>query len=72
MMLVCPFNVEPPYTTLLYSKIGLYRGIHLFLIFNLYHRFWVLVRTAYVLRKNKKNISIFHRKKIIFYNREIL
>ena len=36
----------PPYTTLLYSKTGVYRGIHYFLIFALKHILWVLVRTA--------------------------
>ena len=37
---------RPPYTPLLCSKIGVYRGIHYFLIFALKHRLWVLVRTA--------------------------
>ena len=36
----------PPYTPILYSKTGVYRGIHFFLIFALKHRLWVLVRTA--------------------------
>ena len=36
----------PPYTPLLYSKSGVYRGKHYFLIFALKHRLWVLVRTA--------------------------
>ena len=36
----------PPYTPLLYSKTGVYRGIHHFLIFALKHKLWVLVRTA--------------------------
>ena len=36
----------PPYTPLLYSKTGVYRGIHFFLIFSQKHRLWVLVRTA--------------------------
>ena len=35
----------PPYTTLLYSKTGVYRGIHYFNIFALKHILWVLVRT---------------------------
>ena len=62
----------PPYTPLLYSKIGVYRGIHIFLIFALKHRLWVLVRTASmlttvnVLSKNKKNITISHLKIIFF------
>ena len=60
----------PPYTPLLYSKTGVYRGKHNFLIFALKHRSWVLVRTAsmrrfkrvstiYVLSKNKKIINFF-------------
>ena len=36
----------PPYTPLLYSKTGDYRGIHFFSYFALKHRLWVLVRTA--------------------------
>ena len=36
----------PPYTPRLYSKTGVYRGIHYFLIFALKHILWVLVRTA--------------------------
>ena len=35
----------PPYTPLLYSKTGVYRGIH-FLIFALKHILWVLVLTC--------------------------
>ena len=35
----------PPYTQLLYSKIGVNRGIHYFHFFALKHRLWVLVRT---------------------------
>ena len=42
-------------TQLLYSKTGVYRGIHYFLNFALKHRFWVLVRTAS--SKNMKNIT---------------
>ena len=67
----------PPYTPLLYSKTGVYRGELVFLIFALKHRLWVLVRTAsvlrffriptiYVLSKNKKNITFFHLKITIF------
>ena len=37
----------PPYTPL-YSKTGVYRGKHNFLIFALKYRLWVLVRTASV------------------------
>ena len=32
----------PPYTPLLYSKIGVCRGIPIFLIFDPKHRLWVL------------------------------
>ena len=35
--------MNTPYTPLLYSKTGVYRGIHFFLIFALKHRLWVLV-----------------------------
>ena len=31
----------PPYTPLLYSKTGVYMGIHYFLIFALKHIYWV-------------------------------
>ena len=41
----CGYTLEPPHC-ILYSKIGVYRGIHYFLIFALKHRLWVLVRTA--------------------------
>ena len=63
---------RPPYIPLLYSKIGVYRGIHYFLIFDLKHRLWVHVRTAsrvhtiYALSKNLKYITVFHLKFIIF------
>ena len=40
---------RPPYTGLLYSKTGVYRGIHFCLIFVLKHRSQVLVRTEAVL-----------------------
>ena len=36
----------PPLTQLLYSKSGVFRGITIFLIFDLKYRLWVLVRTA--------------------------
>ena len=36
--------MNTPYTPVLYSKTGVYRGIHFFLIFALQHRSWVLVR----------------------------
>ena len=66
-----------PYTPLLYSKTGVCRGIHFFLIFALKHRLWVLIRTASmrrfecvptinVLEQKKKDIIIFHLKINIF------
>ena len=36
----------PPHTPLLYSKVGVYRGIPIFLMFVPKHRLWVHVRTA--------------------------
>ena len=68
----------PPYTPLLYSKTGVYRGLHYFLIFALKHRLWVLVRTAsprrfkheptinVLSKKKEKNLTIFRLKIIIF------
>ena len=44
----------PPYTPLLYSKTGVYRGVHYFLIFALKHRLWILVRTASFEQKYEK------------------
>ena len=77
--------VNTPLHTLLYtrSKIGVYRGICYFLIFDLKHRLWVLIRTASlrqflcaptinVLSKNKKNIKKFSSENYHFYSREIL
>ena len=73
IVIAFPCNVYP--LTLLYSEIGVYMGIHFFLIFALKHRLWVLVRTLRrfqrvhtinVLSKNKKNITIFHLKIIFF------
>ena len=60
----------PPYTPLLYSKTGVYRGIHFFLFllqnidcgYSLEQR----VPSINVLSKNKKNIKKFHLKIIIF------
>ena len=56
----CPCNVDP-LTPLLYSKSGVYRGIHYFLIFAPKH-----VHTIYVLSKNKKIINPFHLKIFFF------
>ena len=58
----------PPYTPLLYSKTGVYRGLHYYLIFALKHILWVLVRATlmrrflcvpsiYVLSKNMKRVK---------------
>ena len=41
-------SIYPLYTPFLYSKTGVYRGIHFFLFFVLKHRSWVLVKTASV------------------------
>ena len=54
-----------------YSKTGVYRGIHYFLIFALKHRLWVLVRTASVypqsvLSKNMKIVKKIQPKIVIF------
>ena len=69
---------RPPYTPLLYSETGVYRGIHFFLIFAPKHRLLVLVRTASLteagltcthnlcFEQNKKNSTIFHLKIYIF------
>ena len=63
---------RPPYIPLLFSKTGVYRGIHYVLIFALKHRLWVLVTTAVlarthnVLSKNKKNIKKNYLKIIVF------
>ena len=67
----------PHYTLLLYSKIGVYKIIHYFIIFALKHILWVLVRTAsneavltcttmYVLSKNRKKFTNIHLKIIVF------
>ena len=37
-----PMHFSPPYTPLLYSKTGVYRGIFFFLIFAVKHRSCVL------------------------------
>ena len=67
---------RPHYTPLLYSKTGVYRGIHNFLsffFFALKHRVWVLVRTVLTCthsqcfeQNRRKSITIFHLKNIIF------
>ena len=59
----------PPYTTHLYSKNGVYREIHIFLIFDPKQR--LLVLTIYVLSKNITNI-IFSMEFKIFAFEKIL
>ena len=46
--ITCTCNIFLPYTPLLYSKTGVYRGIPNFLIFDQKHTLWVhvLVKTA--------------------------
>ena len=61
-----PYNEHPLTPHFYIVKTGVYRGIHFFLIFALKHRLWVLVRTASVLSKNKKNITIFQLKIFMF------
>ena len=59
----------PPYTPLLYSKTGVYKGMHFSFFFALKYRLWVLVRTAslrHILSKTMKNITIFHIQIAIF------
>ena len=46
IMPTCPCKVNPTYTPLLYSKIGVYRGIHYALTFSLNHRLWVLIEAV--------------------------
>ena len=70
-MLTSPYNVYPLTPQFYIEKNGVYRGIPYFLLFffALKHRLCVFVRTAsliYVLSKNKKNITIFYLKIIIF------
>ena len=68
-MKTCPCKEDPLTPHFYIEKTGVYRGVHYFLIFALKHRLWVLVRTAsliYVLSKNKKNITIFPMKIIVF------
>ena len=70
----------PPYIPLLYSKTGVYRGIHYFLIFALKHRSCVLVLSEAVLtcthnlcfEKKIRKISNFSSENNHFCSREIL
>ena len=67
----------PPYTPLLYSKTGVWRGRHYFLSFALKHILWVLVRIEAVLTCTN-NICFEQNMKIVkkltekchFYSRE--
>ena len=43
----------PPLTPLLYSKTGVCRGIHIFLIFVPKLRLWILVKTASAVKINQ-------------------
>ena len=65
----------PPYTPLLHSKTGVYRGIPFFFLFLLKNIDCGYslepprrVSTIYVLSKNKKNVKHFLLKIFIFYN----
>ena len=53
-------------TTQLYSKTGLYRSLHIFLIFVLNHRLLVLVRNINSITKKKKSITISYSKHMLF------
>ena len=44
--ITCPCDLYPLTPNFYIVKLGVYRGIHNFLIFALKHRLWVLVRTA--------------------------
>ena len=46
IMQTCQCNVHPLTPHFLYSKTGVYRGIHYFLIFALNYRLWVLVEAV--------------------------
>ena len=76
-MLTCPCNVYLLTPHFYIVKLGFTKGIHYFLIFALKHILWILVRTVSlrrflrvptinVLSKNKKNITFFHLKILIF------
>ena len=52
---------RPPYIPLLYSKTGVYRGIHNFLIFALKQRLWVLVRTTSMYPQSQQMMPYFNR-----------
>ena len=75
----CNSSLHQDNTPLLYSKTRVHRGVHIFLIFALKHRLWVLVRTASLTeavltytnnlcfdQKNKKNVTFFHLKIQVF------
>ena len=67
IMLTCPYNVDP-LTSHFYTVNMGFTGVYVCLIFALKHRLrqFYSVPTIYVLSKNKKNITIFHLKIIIF------
>ena len=63
----------PPYTPLLFSKTGVFRGITIFSYFFLnidcgYSLEQPLIPTIYVLSKNKKNFNFFQLKIFNFYS----
>ena len=60
----------PPYTPLLNSKTGVYRGKHYFLIFALKHILWVLVRTASIFEQKYENSQNNLTESCHFFSRE--
>ena len=66
--------MNTPYTPILYSKTGVYTGIHFFLLLNIDRGYSLKppqlgpqrVPTIYVFSKNMKNITFFHPKISIF------
>ena len=63
-------GVPDPYTLLLYSKIGVYRGLHYVLIFAIKRTLWVLVRRCiHNLCFEQKNHN-YSSEKYRFYSRE--
>ena len=67
----CPCNVYP-FESHFYSKIGVCRGIPIFLTFALKHRLCTRVPTIYVLSKNKKTFNISELKIFNFQSSENL
>ena len=65
-MLACPCVLNPPYIPLLYSKTGVYRGIHYFLIFALKPILLIRVPTINIMSKNMKIVKDIQLKIVIF------